>query len=116
MNKVTLIGNVARNPELTETSSGISVCRLSLAVNRNYTSSEGERKTDFFNIVAWRGLADTVARYVHVGDKIAVSGSIETSNYEDSKGNKRTSFDVIASDVEFLALKNNMHPEMDSDG
>ena len=116
MNKVTLIGNVTRDPELTETSSKVSVCRFSLAVNRSYTGADGERKTDFFNVVAWRGLAETVTRFVHKGDKIAVSGSIETDNYEDSNGNKRTSFDVVASDVEFLILKNNMRPDIDSDG
>lgn len=116
MNKVTLIGNVTHDPELMETSSKVSVCRFSLAVNRSYTGADGDRKTDFFHVVAWRGLGDTVARFVHKGDKVAVSGSIETDNYEDSNGNKRTSFDVVASDVEFLVLKNNMRPDMNSDG
>lgn len=116
MNKVTLIGNVTRNPELTTTANGVSVCHFSLAVDRSYTGADGERKTDFFNCIAWRGLADSVARYVHRGDKIAVSGSLETDNYENANGNKRTSFDIVASDVEFLVLKNNMRPDMDSDG
>ena len=116
MNKVTLIGKVTRDPERTETASGVSVCHFSIAVNRSYTNGDGERQTDFFNITAWRGLAESVARYVHKGDKVAVSGSIETDNYEDAKGNKRTSFDIVASDVEFLVLKNNMRPDMDSDG
>ena len=85
MNKVFLIGNLTRDPELTETSGGIKICRFSIAVNRNYSGSDGERKTDFFNCVAWRNLAETVARYTKKGIKVAVSGSIELRNYEDSQ-------------------------------
>ena len=114
MNKVTLIGNVARDPELTETKNEHSVCRFSVAVNRSYTSADGERKADFFNIVAWNGLAESIVKYVHKGDKVAVSGSIETDSYEDSNGNKKTSYDIVASDVEFLVLKKGK--PSDSDG
>ena len=56
MNKVFLIGNLTRDPEVSETSGGVSVCHFSIAVNRSYTSSDGERQTDFFNVTAWRGL------------------------------------------------------------
>ena len=106
MNKVFLIGNLTRDPELTETAGGVSVCHFAIAVNRSYTSSEGERLTDFFNVTAWRGLADTVARYTKKGSKVAVSGSIQIRNYEDNAGNKRTAVDVIAQDVEFLTQRN----------
>ncbi len=102
MNKVFLIGNLTRDPELTETSGGVSICRFSIAVNRNYSGSDGERKTDFFNVTAWRGLGETVARFAKKGNKVAVSGSIELRNYEDSQGVKRTGVDIIAQDVEFL--------------
>jgi len=102
MNKVFFIGNLTRDPELTETSGGVSICHFAIAVNRNYSGSDGERKTDFFNVTAWRGLGETVARYAKKGNKVAVSGSIEVRNYEDSQGNKRTAVDVIAQDVEFL--------------
>ncbi len=105
MNKVFLIGNLTRDPELTETSGGTKVCRFSIAVSRNYTGADGERQTDFFNCVAWRGLAETVARYTHKGDKVAVSGSIELKNYEDSKGVKRTAVDINVGDVEFFTQK-----------
>ena len=105
MNKVFLIGNLTRDPELTETTSGIALCRFSIAVNRNYSGSDGERKTDFFNIVAWRGLGENVARYAKKGNKVAVSGSIELRNYEDSQGVKRTGVDIVAQDVEFLTPK-----------
>jgi len=102
MNKVFLIGNLTRDPELSETTSGVSLCRFAIAVNRNYGGSDGERKTDFFNVVAWRGLGETVARYAKKGNKVAVSGSIELRNYEDSQGVKRTGVDIVAQDVEFL--------------
>ncbi len=105
MNKVFLIGNLTRDPELTETTSGVALCRFSIAVNRNYGSADGERKTDFFNVVAWRGLGETVARYAKKGNKVAVSGSIELRNYEDSQGVKRTGVDIVAQDVEFLTPK-----------
>ena len=105
MNKVFLIGNLTRDPELTETTSGVSLCRFSIAVNRNYGGADGERKTDFFNVVAWRGLGETVARYAKKGNKVAVSGSIELRNYEDSQGVKRTGVDIVAQDVEFLSPK-----------
>ena len=102
MNKVFLIGNLTRDPELTETAGGIKICRFAIAVNRNYSGSDGERKTDFFNVVAWRGLGETVARFAKKGNKVAVSGSIELRNYEDSQGVRRTAVDVVAQDVEFL--------------
>lgn len=105
MNKVFLIGNLTRDPELTETSGGVKICRFSIAVSRNYIGADGERQTDFFNCVAWRGLAETVARYTHKGDNVAVSGSIELKNYEDSKGVKRTAVDINVGDVEFLTQK-----------
>jgi len=102
VNKVFLIGNLTRDPELTETASGVQICRFSIAVTRNYAGSDGERKTDFFNCVAWRGLGESVARYAHKGNKVAVSGSIELRNYEDRDGIKRTAVDIVAQDVEFL--------------
>ena len=105
MNKVFLIGNLTRDPELTETAGGVSVCHFAIAVNRSYTSSDGERQTDFFNVTAWRGLADTVARYTKKGNKVAVTGSIQIRNYEDNQGQRRTAVDVIAQDIEFLTAK-----------
>ncbi len=105
MNKVFLIGNLTRDPELTETGSGVSVCHFSIAVNRSYASQDGERQTDFFNVTAWRGLADTVAKFVKKGSKVAVSGSIQIRNYEDNQGQRRTAVDVIAQDVEFLTTR-----------
>lgn len=102
MNKVLLIGNLTRDPELSETQNGTSVCHFSIAVNRSYTDGNGDRQTDFFNVTCWRGLADNVAEYCKKGSKVAVSGSVQIRNYEDNSGNKRTAVDVIAQEVEFL--------------
>ena len=113
MNKVFLIGNLTRDPELTETSGGIKICRFAIAVNRNYAGADGERKTDFFNCVAWRGLGETVARFAKKGNKVAVSGSIELRNYEDNQGVRRTGIDIVAQDVEFLTPRGSGSAEDD---
>ena len=103
MNKVFLIGNLTRDPELTETASGIPVCHFAIAVNRNYSSQDSERQTDFFECTAWRGLGETISRYTKKGKKVAVSGSIQIRNYEDNQGAKRTAVDIIVQDCEFLS-------------
>ena len=102
MVKVFLIGNLTKSPELTETQSGISVCRFSVATNRG---TGDDRKTDFYNVTAWRGLGETIARYQKKGDKIAVVGNLEQRKYEDREGIERTVYDVIATDVEFLGSR-----------
>ncbi len=106
MNNVFLIGNLTRDPEISETNSGVSVCHFAIAVNRNYSGANGEQQTDFFNVTAWRGLADNVSRFCKKGNKVAVSGSVQIRNYEDNTGAKRTAVDIIAQDVEFLSPKN----------
>ena len=105
MNKVILIGNLTRDPELTETPSGVPVCRFAIAVSRDYADSQGNRETDFFNITTWRGKAETCVKYLKKGNKVAVFGSLQNRSYEDKDGIKRTVTDVIASDVEFLTPK-----------
>lgn len=107
MNKVVLIGNICKDPELSETNSGVAVCRFSIAVNRRRASADAEQQTDFFNVTAWRGLAETVARYCKKGNKIAVTGQIQIRAYEGNDGVKRTSVDVVAEEVEFLSQKQN---------
>ena len=104
MNRIFLIGNLTRDPELSETQGGIAVCRFSIAVNRRRTA-EGEQQTDFFNVTAWRGLAENVARFCKKGNKVAVVGNLQIRQYEDRDGQKRTSVDVIADEVEFLTPK-----------
>lgn len=102
MNKVILIGNLTRDPELSQIPSGISVCRMSIAVNRTFTNASGEREVDFFNITAWRGLGENCHRFLKKGLKIGVSGSLRTSSYEQD-GVKKSYVEVVADDIEFLS-------------
>ena len=102
MNKVYLIGNLTRDPEMRSTSTGIPVCNFSIAVNRR-KRADGQQETDFFNIVAWRQLAELCSRYLAKGRKVAVSGSIQTRTYEAQDGSKRSAFDIVADEVEFLS-------------
>lgn len=115
MNKVFLIGNLTRDPELTETATGVSVCHFAIAVNRSYTNGDGERQTDFFNCTAWRGLADNIARYCRKGAKVAVTGSIQIRNYEDNNGMTRTAVDVVVQDCEFISSSKKESSETSSD-
>lgn len=103
MNKVYLIGNLTRDPELLETNSGITYCRFSLAVNR--VVGDGNRETDFYNITAWRGQAETIAKYVRKGQKLAIIGNIALRNYEGNDGVKRQAVEITVSDFEFLSPK-----------
>ena len=105
MNKVFLIGNLTRDPELRTTQSGVSVCSFGLAVNRR-RKVEGQPEVDFFNITAWRQLGELCARYLTKGRKCCVVGSIQIRQYDGSDGTKRTSVDVEADDIEFLPNAN----------
>lgn len=108
MNKVYLIGNLTRDPELSETNSGVAVCRFGIAVSRRFAQGgDAERQTDFFNCIAWRGLAETIARFCKKGNKVAVTGSIQIRNLEDNAGQKRTYVDIVCDEVEFLTPKGN---------
>ena len=102
MNKTVMVGYATMNATLSETSTGVKVSRFNIAVKRAYTSQDGERKTDFFPVVCWRGLAENVARYVHKGSRVCVCGSFESRTYDDSNGDKIAVIELIAQDVEFL--------------
>jgi single-strand DNA-binding protein len=104
MNKVILIGNLTRDPELSQTTGGIPYCRMPIAVNRNYSSADGERVTDFFNIIAWRGLAENCHKYLRKGLKIGVCGSLQTRSYEQD-GVKKYITEIVADEIEFLTPK-----------
>ena len=104
MNKVFLIGNLTRDPEMRSTQSGVPVCNFSIAVNRRFRNAQtGQQETDFLNIVAWRQLAELCGRYLTKGRKVAVVGSIQTRTYEAQDGSKRSAFDIVADEVEFLS-------------
>ena len=106
MNKVLLIGNLTRDPELVTTNNGISLCKFGLAVQRRFASNDGEKDVDFFNIVVWRGPAENCYKYLKKGSKVGISGSIQTRSYESNDGTKKYAFDIIAEEVEFLTSKN----------
>ena len=104
MNKVFLIGNLTKDPELSTTTNGVKFCKFTLAVSRNY-SKDGKRETDFLNVVVWRAQADNCARYLKKGSKAAVSGSIQTRNYE-NEGRRVYVTEIAADEVQFLSTKN----------
>src|SRR2546426_802490 len=107
LNKIMLIGNVGKDPELQVTSDGTPFTRFSLAVNRSYKSSSGEKveETEWFNIVVWRQLAEICERYLHKGSKVYIEGRLSQRKYTDREGIQRTSVEVIATEMEMLSPK-----------
>ncbi len=114
MNKVILIGRLTKDPELSTTASGISVCRLSLAVSRRFKNADGERETDFFNIVAWRDLGETCHRFLKKGNQVAIVGSIQNRSYDAADGSKRYVTDIVAEEIDFISPKNSSDSEENS--
>jgi single-strand DNA-binding protein len=100
-NKVILIGNMCSDPELKQTSSGISVCSFNIAVNRKY-NKDGNNEVDFITIQTWRQQAEFVARYFKKGKPILICGQIQTRSYTDKQNNKRTAVEVVADEVSFV--------------
>jgi len=105
MNICCFIGRLAADPELRSTNSGISVCTFRIGVSRRFKDADGQTPTDWINIVAWRQLGELCAKYLAKGRKVAISGSLQSRNYEDKQGNKRVAYEVVANDVEFLTPK-----------
>lgn len=102
LNKAILMGRLVADPELRKTPNGVSVTSFRIAVNRTYDREQ----TDWIDIVAWRQTADFVCKYFQKGNAIIVEGSIQTRNYEDKNGNKRTAVEVLADHVHFAESKN----------
>ena len=107
MNKLFIVGNLTRDPELRTTSSGISVCTFTVAVNRRRGSSQnaGQPEADFFRVSAWRALGENCQKYLAKGRKVAVTGSVTVSTYQGNDGQTRAGLEVTADDVEFLSPK-----------
>lgn len=99
MNKVVLIGNLTRDPDVRNTQSGVSVCTFTLAVQSRYKET-----AEFINVVAWRGIAEMCGRYLKKGSKACVCGALQSRSYEARDGSKRTVVEVIADEVEFLSF------------
>lgn len=105
MNKVFLIGNLTHDIVLSKTAAGTSVCKIPIAINRNYTNADGEREVDFIDVIVWRELAENCVRYLSKGKKIAVMGVIQTRNYKTDKERTRYVTEILASEIEFLSPK-----------
>lgn len=105
MNKCILVGNLARDPELTTTSNGVAVCRFSIAVSRRYANSDGERETDFLNIVVWRNLGENCHKFLKKGSKVGIVGNIQSRSYDATDGTKRYVTEIVAEEVEFLSTR-----------
>ena len=105
LNNVTLMGRLVADPELRTTPTGKSVATFRIAVDRSF-SKNGNKEADFITIVAWNSTADFVSKYFSKGSMIAIQGRIQTRNYEDNNGNKRTAFEVVATEVSFCGSKN----------
>ena len=106
INNVVLTGRLARDPEIKQTQSGVSVCNFCIAVDRQYKSGE-EKICDFINCVAWRGTADFVSKWFHKGDGIGVTGSIQTRKWVTDGGENRYATEVLCQQVSFLDGKKN---------
>ena len=104
MNKVILIGNLTKDPELSTTNSGINYCRFTLAVPKRFVQN-GDRDAEFINIVVWRVQADNCHKYLKKGSKACVIGSLQTRSYDAQDGSKRYVTEVVAEEVEFLSTK-----------
>lgn len=113
MNLLYLNGNLTRDPEVGYTANGTNYAKLGIAVNRNYTNSDGERETDFFNFTLWRERAELAGKYLRKGSKVGIRGGIVTRRYEDDEGNTRTVIDIKVDEIEFLSPKKAEEEEPD---
>ena len=110
MNKAILVGRLTAEPELKATTSGVSVCSFTVAVNRRFTDTNGNRQADFINCVAWRQTAEFICNYFAKGRMIGLVGSIQTRYWTDNEGRKRYATEVIVDEAYFTESKS------DSDG
>ena len=120
MNKVMIIGNVTRDPELRRTQSGTSVCTFGIAVSRRLTQEQkqsGAQGADFFTVVAWKGTAEACGKYLSKGKKAAVYGRLQTRSYDTADGSKRNVTEIVAEEIEFLSSRedNNYTPYSEAD-
>ncbi|MEG6617247.1 single-stranded DNA-binding protein [Peptococcaceae bacterium 1198_IL3148] len=102
LNKIILIGRLTRDPEPRYTTSGVAVTRFTLAVDRPFSNSQGERETDFIDIVTWRKQAENCANHLGKGYMVAVEGHLQIRSYDDSQGIRRKAAEVVAQNVRFL--------------
>ena len=101
LNKIILMGRLTRDPELRKTGNGTAVTSFTLAVDRDYKPQDGERETDFIDVVAWRGTGEFVSKYFTKGRMAVVEGRLQVRDWKDKDGAKRRSTEVIADNVYF---------------
>ena len=108
VNKVILLGNLGKDPEVRYLDNGVAVANISLATTENYKNKQGERvsQTEWHNVVFWRGLAEVAEKYLKKGDSIYLEGKIRTRKWEDKEGNTRYSTEVLADNMTMLGKKN----------
>ena len=105
MNKVFIVGNLTRDPEMRTTNSGIAVCSFTVAVNKRLSADAKHPEADYFRVTAWRGLGENCAKFLAKGRKVAVTGSVSVSTYQAKDGSTKATLEVTADDVEFLSPK-----------
>ena len=105
MNRVMLIGRLTAKPELRYTGSNVPFARFSVAVNRTFSNAQGQRETDFINVIVWRKQAENTCNYLDKGSLVSVEGRIQTGSFDDKDGNRRFTTDVVADQVNFLESK-----------
>lgn len=105
LNVVAIMGRLVADPELRTTGNGINVCSFRIACDRNFVQKEQERQADFIDVVAWRQSAEFVTKYFQKGSLVAVEGSLQSRQYQDKNGNKRTAVEVLANQINFAGGK-----------
>ena len=103
MQRIIFTGNLTADPEMRSTPSGVTVCAFTVAVNRRFANSDGDRITDFFRVNAWRQLGESCGKYLAKGRKVAVVGELQARTYQAKDGSTRMSLDVAADEVVFLS-------------
>lgn len=105
LNNIVIHGRLTADPELKKTQSDVSVCRFTVAVDRNFTKKGEDKVADFFTVVAWRGLADMIAKHFAKGKEIVVYGEMQSQKWTDTDGKNRVSWEIQASGVDFCGNK-----------
>lgn len=105
LNVVAIMGRLVADPELRTTGNGTNVCSFRIACDRNFAQKGQERQADFIDVVAWRQSAEFVTKYFQKGSLVAVEGSLQSRQYQDKNGNKRTAVEVLANQINFAGGK-----------
>lgn len=110
LNRITIMGRLAKDPELRRTNGGTPVTSFTLAVDRDFKGQNGEKETDWIDVVAWRNTAEFVSKYFSKGRMAVVEGRLQIRNWTDKDGNKRKSAEVLADNVYFADSKRDSEP------